>query len=573
VRSDPFHFASAEPALGDLVPVVVEVPDAFGARRVEVRSTPDGEPRYAEATVDRRGYGSTWWRAEVEARNPVTRYRFKLDTVAGPRWLTALGVFAHDVPDVFDFRAVCYEAPPPWSADAVVYQIFPDRFASSSPKAAPGWAVECAWDTPVIGRGPEAARQFYGGDLDGIAAHLDHIADLGADTVYLTPIFPAPSNHRYDASSFDGVDPLLGGDPALVRLSEKVHARGMRLIGDLTTNHCGSAHPWFAAALAGGPEREMFYFDGEAYESWLGVPSLPKLNWGSPELRRRVVEVATRWLEPPYNLDGWRVDVANMTGRRGADAYTHEVARLLRRSVRATKSDGLLVAEHAHDATDDLDRDGWHGTMNYAGFMRPVLGWLRRRESLPSAHQYGHGGSEMVATMRSFAALQSWRSLTHSWTMLGSHDTERLHSVVDQPLVEVAVGLLMTLPGVPMIFAGDEVGLLGDNGEDARRPMPWPVPDHPSLPLYRSLIALRRKHEALRRGSLRWAYADDNAVAFLRSTVDETLLVLARRGPGAPIRLDLPGAVAENLYGGAPSVELCADGPTLQIFRLHLMDA
>jgi alpha-glucosidase len=557
VLTEPFHHADAAPSLGDLVPVVVEVPDAFGARRVEVRSTPDGEPRYAEATVDRRFGGSTFWRAEVEARNPVTRYRFKLDTAAGPRWLTALGVFAHDVPDVFDFRVVCHEAPPAWSGDAVVYQVFPDRFASSSPKAAPDWAVRCEWDTPVIGRGPAASRQFYGGDLDGIAAHLNHIADLGADTVYLTPIFPAPSNHRYDASSFDGVDPLLGGDPALVRLSDAVHARGMRLVGDLTTNHCGSTHPWFTAALAGGPEREMFYFDGEAYESWLGVPSLPKLNWGSPELRRRIVEIAQRWLEPPYNLDGWRVDVANMTGRRAADAYTHEVARLLRRSVSAAKSDGLLVAEHAHDATDDLDRDGWHGTMNYAGFMRPVLGWLRG----------SHGGSEMVATMRSFAALQSWRSLTHSWTMLGSHDTERLHSMVDQSLVEVAVGLLMTLPGVPMIFAGDEVGLLGYNGEDGRRPMPWPVPEHPSLALYRSLIALRRRHEALRHGSLRWAFADADSVAFLRSTVDETLLVVARRCPGEPsapdLPLDLPLGSAKNLY----------DGPTLQIFRLHPLDA
>jgi len=183
----------------------------------------------------------------------------------------------------------------------------------------------------------------------------------------------------------------------------------------------------------------------------------------------------------------------------------------------------------------------------------------------------GHGGAEMVATMRAFAALQSWRSLTHSWTMLGSHDTERLHSMVDQSLVEVAVGLLMTLPGVPMIFAGDEVGLLGVNGEDARRPMPWPLPDHPSLPVYRSLIALRRQHEALRRGSLRWVYVEDNAVAFLRSTVDskldstvdETLLVLARRRPGEPIQLDLPLSSAESLY----------DGPTLQIFRLHPLDA
>ena len=195
----------------------------------------------------------------------MTPYRFLLDTDAGPRWLTALGLVAHDVPDATDFRLVAYEPPPSWAPDAVVYQIFPDRFARSAAadgRPLPDWAIPCDWDTPVIGRGPETPYQFYGGDLDGIIERLDHIESLGANTVYLTPIFPARSNHRYDASSFDHVDPLLGGDEALVRLSAAARGRGMRLLGDITTNHCGDAHPWFLAAAAddGAPEREMFYF-------------------------------------------------------------------------------------------------------------------------------------------------------------------------------------------------------------------------------------------------------------------------------------------------------------------------
>lgn len=592
----PRYVPQSAPELGETVSVFVRAPAAAGVRRVHVRTTPDAEPVFHEATVDRVDGGEAWWRAEVEVRNPVTPYRFLLDTANGPRWLTAAGLVGHDVPDITDFRLVSHDPPPAWAADAVVYQIFPDRFARSAGadgRRLPEWAIPCEWDTPVIGRGPETPYQFYGGDLDGITERLDHVHGLGANTVYLTPIFPARSNHRYDASSFHGVDPLLGGDEALVRLSEAVHRGGMRLLGDITTNHCGDAHPWFLAAQAdrGAPERDLFYFDGDDYESWNGVKSLPKLNWRSDELRRRFVggpeSVAQRWLLPPFELDGWRVDVANMTGRRASDSFTHEVARLLRRTVTGASGDGLIVAEHAHDSTGDLDRDGWHGTMNYAGFTRPVWSWLRADDlSLPDflgapGGVPRRGGPDIVRTMRIFGALTSWRALTNSWIMLGSHDTARIRTVVGSGnRVEVAVGLLMTLPGVPMIFAGDEIGLTGVNGEDARRPMPWhhqPSWDRATLARYRDLIAIRQASPALRTGGLRWAHVDDDVVAYLRESETERLLILARRAIGVPLRLPaLASRSADNVYGGARlscgtdgSVLLPADGPTLQIWRLN----
>jgi alpha-glucosidase len=369
----------------------------------------------------------------------------------------------------------------------------------------------------------------------------------------------------------------------------------MRVLGDLTTNHCGESHSWFTAARSGpgATEREMFYFTGSAneYESWLGVASLPKLNWRSPELRRRFVDgptaIAQRWLRPPFGLDGWRVDVANMTGRHGAQSDTWEVARLLRAGVAAARSDGLLVAEHAHDATGDLDRDGWHGTMNYAGFTRPLWSWLRRDDlELPDFMGVPGGvprrnGPDVAATMRTFAALTSWRTYTHGWSLLGSHDTARIRTVVGDPArVEVALGLLLTLPGVPMIFAGDEIGQQGVNGEDSRRPMPWHRRsewDAATWTRYQALIALRHKSVALRHGGLRWALVDDDVLCFLRETADERMLVLARREAGAPRRLAGVGAVgAENVYGGATalcgpdgSVELPADGPAVQIWRLR----
>ncbi|MEU4240537.1 glycoside hydrolase family 13 protein [Actinoplanes sp. NPDC026619] len=572
------YVTNPAPALGETVSVFVRVPAGIRASRIHLRWLSDGEPVFTSAVVDRTDKrGDVWWRAEMPVRNPVTPYRFLIRTSQGVRWLTGLGLTHYDVPDNTDFRLVTHPAPPAWARDAVIYQIFPDRFARSDAaidRELPDWATPASWETPAL-RG--STQVVYGGDLDGIRKRLDHVEALGADTLYLTPFFPARSAHRYDASSFDRVDPLLGGDAALTRLTQTVHERRMRILGDLTTNHTGIAHPWFT-------ERPDFYYQkpGGGYESWLGHGSLPKLNWGSAELRRRFVEIIQRF---SAELDGWRIDVANMTGRRGADDWTYEVARLLREA----DPGGLLLAEHAHDATGDLDRNGWHGTMNYSGFTRPVWGWLRAEE-LPFDDFLGVPGEVPVrdaaattATMMAFQAQMSWRSWSSSWSILGSHDTARIRTVVGSAeRQEVAAGLLLTLPGTPMIFAGDEIGLTGDNNDTARQPMPWDRPeswDRATFDRYRQLIKLRRAHPALSRGGLRWVAGDADTLLFLRESADETVLVLARRRDSEPLRItDLPaGTRWENLYGGAKplytepdgSTTIDGYGPAFQVWAAH----
>ncbi|WP_431903296.1 glycoside hydrolase family 13 protein [Nonomuraea sp. bgisy101] len=577
------YVSTLAPALGEEVTVWLRVPPGFALEAVHVRTVQDGEPRYSAAEPDpsRRdlgGYGGadTWWKATITAVNPVVPYRFLLLSPGGQRWLTARGMVGHDVTDATDFRLVAHEVPPAWMADAIVYQIFPDRFARSRGHAEPpAWALPAEWDTDeVIGQGPGTPEQFYGGDLDGIVEHLDHIQALGADTVYLTPIFPGRSNHRYDAARFDAVDPLLGGDEALERLSAALHERGMRLLGDITTNHTGDSHEWFAAAVSdvGAPEREMYYFDGDTgeYESWWGVKTLPKLNWGSDLVRDRMAAVMTKWLGP---LDGWRVDVANMTGRRGADDHNHEVARLLR------PRGAAFIAEHNHDASADLDADGWHGTMNYGGFTRPVWAWLRG-ESLDLTHFLGvpggvptRDGVATVATFREFAAHMSWRSLVHSWQLLDSHDSPRIRTVTGSAERHlVALGLQATLPGTPMVFAGSEFGLTGANGEYSRTPMPWNRPgerDEEIHAAYRELLGLRRAEPALRRGGLRWVHASADCLVFLRETATESLLVCARRAPGDPVSLPLDGT-ARGVYNAddLDSPVLPGEGPSFKVWRL-----
>lgn len=558
------HVPDQSPVPGTDVDVFLRT--SPGVRQVHVRSVVDGEPRFAEAVVERRG-DELWWRATVPVRNAVTPYRFLVDE----HWFTAGGLAGHEVPDTTDFRLVAHPAPPAWIRDACVYEIFPDRFARSpayAERALPSWAVPCGWETPVAGPGDVTSRQIYGGDLDGIAGRLEHIQSLGFDTVYLTPFFPAGSNHRYDASTFDRVDPLLGGDAALARLADALHARGMRLIGDITTNHTGDGHEWFHDPAA----RDRYYHEPDgSYASWYGVPSLPKLNWNSTGLRKAFVDPLQRWLE---HLDGWRVDVANMTGRHGTDDLTHEVSRLVARAVRDVRPDAMLVAEHSHGAGGDLDLDGWQGTMNYAGFTRPLWTWLRD-PGLTTTEFLGvpgpvplRGGDAVVKAMRAVSASMSWRSWTHSWTALSTHDTPRFRTVAgDAGRMEVAAGLMATMPGVPMVFAGDELGLAAATNEESRRTMPWHDEaswDRTTLEHYRSLLGLRRAHPALRHGGMRVAHADADTIAFWRETATERLLVFARRASGPPVHL--PGLErAVNLYGGAADVP--SDGPTFQVWR------
>ena len=208
--------------------------------------------------------------------------------------------------------------------------------------------------------------------------------EVGADIVYTTPVFPGESNHRYNATTFTEVDPLLGGDEAYARLSTAVHARGWRILGDLTTNHTGDTHEWFLAAVddADDPHRSFYYFEDDGtYACWMGHGTLPKINHANLDVRHAMVEgphsVVGRWLRPPYDVDGWRIDVANMTGRLADIDVAHEVARAVRATAAELREDPWVIGEHNHDATGDVDGDGWHGTMNYSGFSWPVWSWLR----------------------------------------------------------------------------------------------------------------------------------------------------------------------------------------------------
>jgi alpha-glucosidase len=575
------HVVERPAVLGDSAVVRLRVPRATSADRVVVRYERDGEPRSVEAIVDEETETDVWWRAEFAVANPVTHYRFLLTGGdVGYRWVNALGAAEHEVADADDFLIVVGSSGPDWHLSSVVYEIFPDRFASAGLAVdAPDWAIRRDWHELPTGRGRPTPRELFGGDLRGIEQHLDHIESLGANAIYLTPFFPAGSTHRYDATTFAHVDPLLGGDDALRSLADAAHARGMRVIGDITPNHTGDKHEWFQAALRGEePERSFYYFDDSipgGYESWLGHRSLPKLDWRSEELHDRFAGILQRYLD--LGLDGWRVDVANMTGRYRDLDLNHDVAKWMRAQVEPA----LLIAEHGHDFRSDLSLRGWHGAMNYSGFLRPLWTWLLRDDPDPEQQEQFWGvpvgvpqgdGAAAFASLRQFRAGVPWETVLHSWNLLDSHDTARFRTIAGtRERHLVGVGLQMTLPGVPMLFAGDELGLEGAWGEDARRTMPWEnreTWDETFVAEVRALVVVRRSSDALARGGLRFLHVSADAIAFLRETRGERLLVLAARAPHDPI--STPFTALETLYGqDAQNGVLPADGPAVHIWRIN----
>ncbi|MEO1065171.1 MAG: glycoside hydrolase family 13 protein [Actinomycetota bacterium] len=583
---------------GDTVTVRLRVPGA-PADAVVLRTVDDGEPRDVEAVVDRVDEHETWWRADLQLRHEVQHHRWQVHRGGDARWVTGAGVVEHDPTDVDDFHVSTASGAPEWARRGVVYQIFPDRFApwpDGAPPAdvVPEWARLADWDDPIAPGHGEAVRQVYGGSLWGVRDRLDHIVDLGATVLWLTPFFPARSSHRYDAASFDRVDPLLGGDDALGAVIDEAHRRGLRVIGDLTTNHCGDGHGWFRTAQADATSTEagFFTFHGhpDDYECWLGRRSLPKFDHTDAELRRRLTDgpgsVVDRWLRPPVALDGWRIDVANMSGRQGIVDVNREVARTVRRTLDAAADDAWLVAEHAHDFTGDLDGHGWHGTMNYAGFTRPIWSWLRDPTATTSflgteTALPRRGGPAMVRSMTAFSAPVPWSVREASQQQLGSHDTPRWRTVAGSDDVTiVGVGLLATLVGVPCIYAGDELGLEGDSSDHARLPMPWDRPERWNARLHdthRRLLRLRRDTPALAHGGFRWVHVGDDALAFLRETADDRLLVLAARAAHSPVRISstalavgsLEGVVGDDLVAVDGVIELPGDGPGFHVWRLH----
>jgi alpha-glucosidase len=563
--------------------------------RILVRTTPDGEQQMTAMQHARSDAAAAWWEGELPLRTPNVSYRFYIQTREGNWWFNAAGISRHNPTDAQDFQILAHHDGPTWVAESVFYQIFPDRFADGDPSNNVRDGEYLYQGQPVIARpwGALPRREygqieFFGGDLQGIARNLDYITDLGANAIYLNPIFRAPSNHKYDVADYRRVDPHLGGEAGLLELRRALDQQQMHLILDIVPNHCGATHPWFLAAQADprAPEAEFFSFrrHPNEYEAWLGVHTLPKLNYRSERLREWMYAgpdaVMRRWLRPPYQIDGWRIDVANMLARQGESQLGHKVGRGLRRAIKEESHEAYLLGENFYDGTPHLQGRELDATMNYAGFTLPLWSWLTGLDvvaiQLGSAPHAPSPTEALADQWRAYMAAIPWQVARQQYNLLGSHDTPRILTILggDKQLLRLAVALLFTFPGIPSIYYGDEIGMEGSGDPDCRRCMNWDrrTWDQPLREYYRSLIRLRRTAPALRKGGFQILHAQGETIAFQREAPGQRLVIVGRRGDDGLLEVPVRHAgIADGLRFRdlLVGVEVVVQGGMLPIGPYH----
>lgn len=411
-------------------------------------------------------------------------------------------------PDYVDGR-------PDWVPDTVFYQVFPDRFANGNRRLGPP-------DVQLWGSVPDSDH-FQGGDLAGVLTRLGYLADLGVTGLWLNPIFEAGTNHRYDTHDYLRIDHRLGDEGLLKEVVQEAHRYGIRVLLDGVFNHCGDGFWAFQDLIANGESsayRDWFFVrhfpietDPPSYQTCGGAPYLPKLNTANPEVRSYLLEVASHWVEIA-DIDGWRLDVPWKVPR---DFWED-----LRAAVRGAKPDTYLVGEIWRDAAPWLDV--FDGAMNYR--LRDVLLDFCIRDHLDAED----AALEIERLLELHAAAAPWML-----NLLGSHDTARVRTVADgdDRRVRLAQVALLTLPGAPLIYYGDELGLEGGNDPGCRGAMPADVEDWgtPEFEATRQLVAIRHAHPALRRGSFEPLVTFNGVLAYRRLLDDdEVIVVLNPRG-------------------------------------------
>ena len=415
---------------------------------------------------------------------------------------------------------------PNWTKHAIFYQIFPDRFSRSSQINHPPGLRFKPWGTPPEEQG------FQGGDLYGIIENIDYLQDLGINALYLNPIFSSASNHRYHTYDYYQVDPLLGGNKALRKLLDVAHDRGIRIVLDGVFNHASRGFWAFHHILETGinsPYLDWFeisewplrpYNSDEKfphnYRSWINLPALPEFNTDNPVVREYIFDVARHWLE--FGIDGWRLDVP-------ADIDDDEFWQEFRQIVKGVNKEAYICGEIWLNAQRWLQGDQFDGVMNYL-ITSPLLSFfggksLRpgfQRENLTLSPINAEEFSQAIGKMYS---LYAWEINYSQMNMLDSHDMARALWIMsnDKAALKLCVLAMMTLPGAPCIYYGDEIGMSSAGDPFCRGAFPWHEKEKWDLDLlehYKNATTLRNNHPIFRVGSFRSVYAKDDVYAFLR---------------------------------------------------------
>lgn len=430
----------------------------------------------------------------------------------------------------YDSEEVRSLRPPDWVKDAVFYQIFPDRFYNGNPGNDPenlaNWGEKPTRDN------------FFGGDLEGIIEKLDYIDGLGANALYLNPIFKSPSNHKYDTTDYYEIDPHFGAISDLKSLVSSAHNRGIRVILDGAFNHSGEKFPGFQDVKKKGSDSNYwnwYEIDGfpvetepePNYRCWAGVPEMPEFDRTNPEVREYLLEVVRYWIEE-VNIDGWRLDTVNY--------LEPDFVQAIRATAKEAKSDAYVMGEVVGPAASWFKSGSLDGVMNYELYKFLTDFFARGKYG---ASEFRH---RVYFLRRSYPA---WANYAN-YNLLGSHDRPRFMTLCDDDLARFkqAYFFLFTLPGAPTIYYGDEIGMTGADDPDCRGTYPWKedVYHKGLLEFFRGLTKLRDEVKPLRRGDFREIGSNEKVFVYARGTrggpVLATVNVEDRR---AKIKVSLEG--------------------------------
>ena len=456
------------------------------------------------------------------------------------------------------------------------------------------------WDKYPAAMG---VREFYGGDLQGVLNKMDYLQELGIDVIYFNPLFVSPSNHKYDIQDYDYIDPHFGkivhdegellrpeqrenrfASRYIDRISNKenleasnalfaevvkeAHRRGIKVILDGVFNHCGSFNKWMdreriyenvpgyekgAYIAQDSMYHDYFQFTDDhrwpyngTYDGWWGHDTLPKLNYeNSRRLVDYVLYIARKWVSPPYNVDGWRLDVAADLGH--SPEFNHKFWKEFRKTVKAANPNAIILAEHYGSPKDWLMGDEWDTVMNYDAFMEPVTWFLTGMQKHSDDYREDLRGNvdSFWGAMRHHGASFTTPSLQVAMNELSNHDHSRFltrtnrkvgrtntlgpeaaNTGINKAVLREAVVIQMTWPGAPTIYYGDEAGVCGFTDPDNRRTYPWGHEDHELINFHKDIIRIHKTCKEFLTGSLKYMEGDYNVLSFGRFTRQAQSLIV-----------------------------------------------
>lgn len=597
---DTANFVSnPEPEAGDTIEISMRAP-ADGVDSVMLHTSGLGISMERHRGCDLFDY----FRIKLVLTDAI-RYHFAIDTGGRQYFYNKRGL-AEDIDKSYDFSVIPGFKSPDWSKNAIMYQIFVDRFYNGDTANDVenfeylylGFLSKKIenWNQPLQNMD---VCNFYGGDLAGVIAKMDYLVDLGIEVIYFNPLFVSPSNHKYDIQDYDYIDPHYGvivndgGSPLsfdnlhnryatmymkrttdkenleasnrlMIKLIEMAHSKGIKIILDGVFNHCGAFNKWIdvegfygmqgydigAYYSKSSPYVDYFMWHKDdwpknsSYDAWWAHDNHPKLNFeGSKELYDEILRVAAKWVAPPFNADGWRLDVAADLGF--SKEFNLKFWEDFRDAIKKANPDAVIIAEHYGDPADWLGGQGWDTVMNYDAFMEPAswffTGMQKHSESFSS--DMHNNGAALEGAMRYHMAKLPYPAAATAMNQLSNHDHSRfltrtnmkagrLHTAgagaadtgLNRAIMMSAVTMLFTWPGCPTVYYGDEAGLTGWTDPDNRRPYPWGKEDKMLLDFHKEIIKIHKNYSALRGGSLEFLLADYGLLAYGRWNAKESII-------------------------------------------------